>query len=119
MMTSEDVATIYRMAERRWLFTAMRKRLHDRDRETWKHRFVARAISLIHTWRSGPSRQFVPSPEQQFHDPLLHAAYAMRMSERQVIEMLWKAHQELAKQHMDYVMKTVWPARIALGLKGV
>jgi len=48
--TSEDLAKVLGAAEYRWMRTALRKRLDDGDRQRWKARFMARAVSLIAFW---------------------------------------------------------------------
>lgn len=51
-LTSNDVADILRTAEVRWMFSALRKRLPDNMRLTWKMRFMARAVTLQRYWNS-------------------------------------------------------------------
>lgn len=48
--TSEDLAKVLGAAEYRWMRTALRKRLDDGDRQRWKARFMARAVSLLAFW---------------------------------------------------------------------
>lgn len=46
-MTSQELAEVAEAAERRWFSTALRVRLFDHERMTWKRRFMARAVSLF------------------------------------------------------------------------
>lgn len=54
--TSEDLAKVLGAAEFRWMRTALRKRLDDGDRQRWKARFMARAVSLLAFWARPVSR---------------------------------------------------------------
>lgn len=54
--TSEDLAKVLGAAEFRWMRTALRKRLDDGDRQRWKARFMARAVSLLALWARPVSR---------------------------------------------------------------
>lgn len=49
--TSADLAKVLDEANFRWFETALRRRLPDGDREAWKLRFMARAVSLTAYWR--------------------------------------------------------------------
>lgn len=49
-LTSADLADVAKRASWHWFTTALRKRLDDGDRERWKDRFVARAVSLAAYW---------------------------------------------------------------------
>lgn len=50
LCTSEDLARAMEKANRRWLNTALRVRLYDHERQTWKDRYMARAVSLAAFW---------------------------------------------------------------------
>lgn len=54
--TSEDLAKVLGAAEFRWMRTALRARLDDGDRQRWKARFMARAVSLLAFWARPVSR---------------------------------------------------------------
>lgn len=54
-MTSQELAEIYDRAESRWMTCALRSRLDDSERMTWKMRFCARAVTLLSRWHEAAS----------------------------------------------------------------
>lgn len=50
--TSARAARVYAEAEERWFRSALRRRIPDCQRQTWRRRFCARAVTLTAFWRT-------------------------------------------------------------------
>lgn len=56
-LTSADLARVAEVAGWQWFRGALRRRLHDGDRMTWRMRFEARAVSLFAFWRRNQTQE--------------------------------------------------------------
>jgi hypothetical protein len=49
------------------------------------------------------SMKYEPTKEQYYTSPILSVCYSIGLTEGQTIEMLWRAHERLLREHMRLV----------------